>query len=64
VPRFYTCRRIDGDVAIVTGGYKGKGTDSGKPFDEYLRWTRARAPYFKRCASRRNNAPATGKLLE
>jgi hypothetical protein len=28
-----------GDVAIVTGGYKGKGTDSGKPFDEHLRWT-------------------------
>jgi hypothetical protein len=28
-----------GDVAIATGGYKGKGTDSGKPFDEHLRWT-------------------------
>jgi ketosteroid isomerase-like protein len=28
-----------GDVAIVTGGYMGKGTDSGKPFDEHLRWT-------------------------
>ncbi len=28
-----------GDVAIVTGGYKGKGIDSGKPFDEHLRWT-------------------------
>lgn len=28
-----------GDVAIVTGGYKGKGTDSGKPFAEHLRWT-------------------------
>jgi hypothetical protein len=24
-------------VAIATGGYKGKGTDSGKPFDEHLR---------------------------
>jgi len=28
-----------GDVVIATGGYKGKGTDSGKPFDEHLRWT-------------------------
>ncbi len=28
-----------GDVAIVTGGYKGKGSESGKPFDEHLRWT-------------------------
>jgi hypothetical protein len=28
-----------GDVAIVTGGYKGKGMDSGKPFNEHLRWT-------------------------
>jgi ketosteroid isomerase-like protein len=28
-----------GDVAIVTGGYKGKGTESGKPFSEHLRWT-------------------------
>jgi ketosteroid isomerase-like protein len=28
-----------GDVAIATGGYKGKGTDSGKPFAEHLRWT-------------------------
>ena len=26
-------------AAIATGGYKGKGTDSGKPFDEHLRWT-------------------------
>jgi ketosteroid isomerase-like protein len=26
-------------VAIVTGGYKGKGMDSGKPFNEHLRWT-------------------------
>jgi hypothetical protein len=28
-----------GDVAIATGAYKGKGTDSGKPFAEHLRWT-------------------------
>ena len=28
-----------GGVAIVTGGYKGKGTESGKPFAEHLRWT-------------------------
>lgn len=28
-----------GDVVIVTGGYKGKGTDVGKPFAEHLRWT-------------------------
>ena len=26
-------------VVIVTGGYTGKGTDSGKPFTEHLRWT-------------------------
>lgn len=32
--------RVFGDTAIVTGGYKGKGTEaSGKPFDEHLRWT-------------------------
>jgi Domain of unknown function (DUF4440) len=31
--------QVYGDVAIVTGGYKGKGTDSGKPFAEHLRWT-------------------------
>jgi ketosteroid isomerase-like protein len=31
--------RAYGDVAIVTGGYKGTGTDSGKPFAEHLRWT-------------------------
>jgi len=31
---------VFGDTAIVTGGYKGKGTEaSGKPFDEHLRWT-------------------------
>jgi hypothetical protein len=28
-----------GDVAIATGAYKGKGSDSGKPFAEHLRWT-------------------------
>jgi hypothetical protein len=28
-----------GNAAIATGKYKGKGTDAGKPFDEYLRWT-------------------------
>jgi ketosteroid isomerase-like protein len=28
-----------GDTVVVTGGYKGKGTDSGKPFVEHLRWT-------------------------
>jgi hypothetical protein len=32
--------RVFGDTAIVTGGYKGTGTEaSGKPFDEHLRWT-------------------------
>jgi ketosteroid isomerase-like protein len=31
--------QVYGDVAIVTGGYKGKGTDSGKPFAEHLRGT-------------------------
>jgi ketosteroid isomerase-like protein len=31
--------QVYGDVAIATGGYKGKGMDSGKPFDEHLRWT-------------------------
>ena len=31
---------VFGDVAIATGGFKGKGTDaSGKPFDDYVRWT-------------------------
>jgi ketosteroid isomerase-like protein len=28
-----------GDAVIVTGGYKGTGTESGKPFAEHLRWT-------------------------
>jgi ketosteroid isomerase-like protein len=31
---------VFGDTAIVTGGYKGKGTDaSGKAFDVHLQWT-------------------------
>jgi ketosteroid isomerase-like protein len=31
---------VFGDTAIVTGGYKGKGTDaSGKPFNIHTRWT-------------------------
>lgn len=30
---------VFGDTAIATGGYKGKGTDNGKPFDEHERWT-------------------------
>jgi ketosteroid isomerase-like protein len=28
-----------GDTVIVTGGYKGKGTEAGKPFAEHFRWT-------------------------
>jgi hypothetical protein len=28
-----------GDVVIAIGGYKGRGTESGKPFNEHLRWT-------------------------
>jgi len=28
-----------GNTAIATGVYKGKGTDTGKPFDETERWT-------------------------
>jgi hypothetical protein len=28
-----------GDVVIAVGGYIGKGMDSGKPFNEHLRWT-------------------------
>jgi ketosteroid isomerase-like protein len=28
-----------GDTVIVTGGYRGKGTEDGKPFAEHLRWT-------------------------
>ena len=32
--------RVFGDTAIAFGGFKGKGTDgSGKPLDEYFRWT-------------------------
>jgi len=30
---------VFGNTAIVTGGYKGKGTDAGKPFEEHARWT-------------------------
>jgi uncharacterized protein (TIGR02246 family) len=30
---------VFGDTAIATGGYKGTGTDAGKPFDEHERWT-------------------------
>lgn len=30
---------VFGNTAIATGGYKGKGTDAGKPFDEHARWT-------------------------
>jgi ketosteroid isomerase-like protein len=31
---------VFGDVAIATGGFKGKGTDaSGKAFQEHERWT-------------------------
>jgi ketosteroid isomerase-like protein len=31
---------VFGDTAIATGGFKAKGTDaSGKPLDEYVRWT-------------------------
>jgi ketosteroid isomerase-like protein len=31
---------VFGDTAIVTGGFKGNGTDStGKPFDEHAHWT-------------------------
>ena len=28
-----------GDTAIAIGKFKGKGTDHGKPFEEYERWT-------------------------
>jgi ketosteroid isomerase-like protein len=31
---------VYGNTAIVTGGFKGKGTDpSGKPFNDHDRWT-------------------------
>ena len=30
---------VYGDAAVATGTYKGKGTDSGKPFDVAERWT-------------------------
>lgn len=28
-----------GNTAIATGGFKGKGTEAGKPFEEHERWT-------------------------
>jgi ketosteroid isomerase-like protein len=28
-----------GNTAIATGGFKGKGTEGAKPFDEHERWT-------------------------
>jgi Domain of unknown function (DUF4440) len=31
--------RVYHDTAIVTGLYSGKGSDTGKPFDERARWT-------------------------
>jgi len=30
---------VFGDTAIATGGYRGKGTEAGNPFDEHQRWT-------------------------
>jgi ketosteroid isomerase-like protein len=30
---------VYGDAAIATGAFKGKGTESGKPIDEYERFT-------------------------
>lgn len=30
---------VFGDTAIATGGFKGTGTEAGKPFDEHVRWT-------------------------
>ena len=30
---------VYGDAAVATGTYKGKGTDSGKPFEVAERWT-------------------------
>jgi len=31
---------VFGGTVVVTGGYRGKGTDpEGRPFDEHLRWT-------------------------
>ena len=30
---------VFGDTAIATGGFKGKGTEAGKAFDEHERWT-------------------------
>jgi ketosteroid isomerase-like protein len=28
-----------GNTAIATGGWKGQGTEAGKPFNEHMRWT-------------------------
>jgi ketosteroid isomerase-like protein len=30
---------VFGNAAIATGGYHGKGTQAGKPFDEHEHWT-------------------------
>ena len=30
---------VFGNTAIATGGFKGKGTEAGKPFEENERWT-------------------------
>jgi ketosteroid isomerase-like protein len=30
---------VFGNTAIATGGYRGTGTEAGKPFDEHERWT-------------------------
>jgi hypothetical protein len=30
---------VFGDTGIATGGFKGTGTEAGKPFDEHVRWT-------------------------
>lgn len=44
--RIYTSAAVEdlkvtvfGDTAVATGKYKGRGTDTGKPFAEYARWT-------------------------
>jgi len=30
---------VFGDTAIATGGFKGTGTEAGKPFNDHERWT-------------------------
>jgi hypothetical protein len=30
---------VFGNTAIATGGFKGSGTEAGKPFEEHERWT-------------------------